>query len=382
MYILKLIIKYLFTILFTFLLLNQMLLLKSRIPTNKLTGIDKLFYKNNSRYHFITKNNSFDYEGLKEKMNHILDLKEFEYLKLDIQNGKKKIMEKDFILNNMILSSDDMKLEDFLENDYTKNYIWSLLYNNKDKTLHALFNHTTVSGILSTKLLYELNKQDFYNLKQIKFYPLMLEFSCILAWLKYYRMNTKNLVLNTDNPKLIKYKIPLIKDKKLGATVTINNLFKNLFFDSSNREIKNLNVANMFALKEKKSYNIINQQSFFIDAFNRDDNIDIISKKLLTNRNLMTAYAYLPFILNDYSMFQTKLDLCLSSIKMPKGYTLDYAYLPKSNWPLYVFNYFNGETIEGTILIKTEDINIEKLINNIKSYNGTSELMEMRFKSS
>ena len=79
MYILKLIIKYLFTILFTFLLLNQMLLLKSRIPTNKLTGIDKLFYKNNSRYHFITKNNSFDYEGLKEKMNHILDLKEFEY---------------------------------------------------------------------------------------------------------------------------------------------------------------------------------------------------------------------------------------------------------------------------------------------------------------
>jgi len=384
--IIKRVFFFIFIFIFCILLINQLLLFKSKTNSNELRGIDRLYYKNNTRAYFIIKNNNFNFSELKNKMNYILDLKEFQYFKIEIKNGKKQKMDKKFILDNMILSSNDVKLLDFLNNDFNKSYIWCFLYDEKDKALHAIINHTTISGILVTKLMYELNKQQFYKLKSIHFYPILLEISCILAGLKYYRMEYRNLKLNIKNPKFIKYKIPLIKNNNFGATVTINYFFKDLFLNSFNSDIQKINVANMFAFKNKSSYKIMNQQSFFVDTFEKNDKIENISTKILSNKNLMIAYAYLPFIFNNFSIFHNKLnylyklDICISSIKLAKGgYTLDMSYNQKSSWPIFVCNSFNGENIEGTILIKNDDINIKKLIKNIKSYGGDAELIDIIF---
>ena len=346
--------------------------------SNYIYGLDCVYYKFYEYYDFILVcklNNRVTKSQLIKNTESILDDKNT-LIRYTLGKNREKILD--------ARSSQKILSEKFLDIDYnniinSSTLSWLMYYDEGKEILYTRANHCILSGMNAVYFVCNaIGNAKKINLPKKRIIPVYSELSCLYSIYKIIQFNTgyyTNTGYNkciTLKPIVIRYKFEITDEKEYSVTSKLNATILNWFFTLSNRDY--LNIANVLAYSDEK-FTQFNNLSVILtkckyknsydelmhDFQNDKTNYFLMAHGIGILANIFNCFEYFNFFTKKTDIFLSSLPLLSTSIEKVEKFILH-----NSRWPIYILNFKNKNFMEGFIHIKTDLIDIDKLMSIMK----------------
>jgi hypothetical protein len=318
--------------------------------------------------------NENKYENIKYKIDGIIKKSIIEYYKYN-DNMKNYIMER-YKIEEETGQQLTMNNEQLWENIY-KNELLELkiTFNDEQRRFSFAFDHRYFGGLYFLKLFGSMIEFKPINVYKESYMPVMSEIS-ILKMLYFWitKKSNNKLRMKNDIDRLVfsyNYTNDINEKKVRRQTVVFYNILKKIFNGIERTDKDFLRVMITAAYEStRKTFN--NVGILFID-FYRDMTIEQLEKMLLNNKYQAHATNLIQQYINNGKYVRNDIDIVLTSgflyselnennSYIKSSYT---TYLSIAHYPIYIVSITVGETSYVTITNMSEDVNIEKIKQNL-----------------